>query len=130
MIQTTVVKLNETNNSNNSLYFSLKSFAEGTVSVISSGLSNLHANRGMPNFRWKPDYRQITDKADWKLWIQLVLEHRQKELDFCHKLKFSNPNIRPTWCCKHLIFQTLMSWANRIHCLTYLRSMPYGWDNV
>ena len=38
-----------------------------------------------------------------------------KELSLCHKLKFSNPYIFETWCCKSLIFYTVGS--NNIHSL-------------
>ena len=45
-----------------------------------------------------------------------------KELSLCHKLKFSNPYIYWTWCCRLLIFQTKIIWGNRIHSFKYLRS--------
>ena len=38
-----------------------------------------------------------------------------------HKLKFSNPYIFATWCCKPVIFQTQITWYIRIHSLKYLR---------
>ena len=44
-----------------------------------------------------------------------------KELSLCHKLKFSNPYIFGTWCCRLLIFQTKMIWCIRIHSLKFLR---------
>ena len=45
-----------------------------------------------------------------------------KELSLCHKLKFSNPYIYGTWCCRLLILQTKIIWSNRIHSLKYLWS--------
>jgi len=51
------------------------------------------------------------------LWLSML-----KELSHCHKLKFSNPYIYGTWCCRLLIFQTKIIWCNRIHSLKYLRS--------
>ena len=53
-----------------------------------------------------------------------------KELSFCHKLKFSNPYIYGTWCCRLLIFQTKIIWCNRIHSLKYIRYTTLGCRNI
>jgi len=34
---------------------------------------------------------------------------KTKDLSLCHKLIFSNPLIFATWCCRPLIFQTIIS---------------------
>ena len=53
-----------------------------------------------------------------------------KELSFCHKLKFSNPYIYGTWCCRLLIFQTKIIWCNKIRSLKYLRSTTLGCRHI
>ena len=53
-----------------------------------------------------------------------------KELSFCHKLKFPNPYIYGTWCCRLLIFQTKIIWCNRIHSLKYLRSTTLDFRDI
>ena len=49
-----------------------------------------------------------------------------KELSLCNKVKYLNPNIFRARCCKPLIFQTLITWFNRIHSLKYLWSVTFG----
>jgi len=53
-----------------------------------------------------------------------------KELNLCHKLKFSNPYIYWTWCCRLLIFQTKIIWCNRTHSLKYLTSTTMGCRDI
>ena len=53
-----------------------------------------------------------------------------KELSLCHKLKYSNPYIYWTWCCRLLIFQTKIIWCNKVHILKYLRSTTMGCRDI
>ena len=53
-----------------------------------------------------------------------------KELSLCNKIKYLNPNIFRTRCCKPLIFQNLIIWFNRIHSLKYLRSTKFGSKDI
>ena len=62
--------------------------------------------------------------------IQSITNGLSKELSLCHKLKFSNPYIHGTWCCRLLIFQTKIIWCNRIYSLKYLRSMTLGCRDI
>ena len=54
----------------------------------------------------------------------------QKELSLCNKIKYLNPNIFRTLCCKPLIFHTQINWFNRIHSLKYLRSRTFGSKDI
>ena len=45
-----------------------------------------------------------------------------KELSLCHNLKFCNLFIFASGWCELLIFQTSISWSNRVHSLKYHRS--------
>ena len=47
-----------------------------------------------------------------------------------NKLKYLNPNIFRTRCCKPLIFQTQIIWFNRIHSLKYLRYATLGSKDI
>ena len=51
-------------------------------------------------------------------------------MSLCNKVKYLNPNIFRTRCCKPLIFQTLIIWFNRIHSLKYLRSVTFGSKDI
>ena len=53
-----------------------------------------------------------------------------KELNLCNKIKYLNPNIFRTRCCKPLIFQTLIIWSSRIHSLKYQRSTTFGSKDI
>ena len=53
-----------------------------------------------------------------------------KGLSLCNKVKYLNPNIFRTRCCKPLIFQTLIIWFNRIPSLKYLRSVTFGSKDI
>jgi len=73
----------------------------------------------------------------FKLWeslpfLYLIFMARKisKELSLCHKLKYSNPFIYWTWCCRLLIFQTKIIWCNKIHSLKYLRSTTLGCRDI
>ena len=43
----------------------------------------------------------------------------EKELSFCHKLKFFYCNIFATQCCRPLIFPTMNSVRLKVTCLKY-----------
>ena len=49
-----------------------------------------------------------------------------KKLSLWNKIKYLNHNIFRTQCCKPLIFQTQITWSNRIHSLKYLRYATFG----
>ena len=47
-----------------------------------------------------------------------------------NKIKYLNLNIFITRGCKPLIFQTQITWSNRIHSLKYLRSATFGSKDI
>ena len=51
-------------------------------------------------------------------------------MSLCNKIKYLTPNIFRTRCCKPLIFQTLITWFNRIHSWKYLRSTTFGSKDI
>ena len=53
-----------------------------------------------------------------------------KELSLWNEIKYLNLNIFRTRFCKPLIFQTQISWSNRIHSLKYLRSATFGSKDI
>ena len=53
-----------------------------------------------------------------------------KELSLCNKIKYLTPNIFSTRWCKLLIFQTQITWFNRIHSLKYPRSTTFGSKDI
>ena len=68
--------------------------------------------------------------AKFKIFLVDFEKFPGKELSLCHKLKFSNPYIYGTWCCRLLIFQTKIIWCNRIHSLKFLRSTTLGCKDI
>ena len=68
--------------------------------------------------------------AKFKIFLIDFEKFPGKELSLCHKLKFSNPYIYGTWCCRLLIFQTKIIWCNRIHSLKFLRSTTLGCRDI
>ena len=61
---------------------------------------------------------------------ELLLYCLKKELSLWNKIKYLNLNIFRTQCCKPLIFQTQITWSNRIHSLKYLRSSTFGSNDI
>ena len=53
-----------------------------------------------------------------------------KKLNFCHKLKSSDPNFFATWWCKPMIFQTQIILSISINSLKYLRSTTLGYKDI
>ena len=53
-----------------------------------------------------------------------------KEMSFCQKFWFSNPYIFAVWCCKPLMFQTIIIWSKRIHSLKYQRSSTLNYKEI
>jgi len=54
---------------------------------------------------WSRPMKVISDVPVSRNWYKTV----SKELSLCHKLIFSDPFIFATWCCRPLIFQTIIS---------------------
>jgi len=87
-------------------------------------------------YDWAVDFWKFHDKYNIKIFKRLTLRLYLfntiliKELSLCHKLKFSNPYIYGTWCCRLLIFQTKIILCNRIHSLKYLRSTTLGCRDI
>ena len=54
----------------------------------------------------------------------------EKELSFCHKLKYSDSNIFATLLWKPFIFQTLVILFISINSLKYLRSTALGCKDI
>jgi len=59
--------------------------------------------------------------------VTKVKNVHEKGIEFCHKLRFSNPYILATWWCKPLIFQTLAIW---VQSMKYQRSAISGFKDV
>ena len=53
-----------------------------------------------------------------------------KELSFCHKLCLANPDIFATWCCRPLIFQTMISVRSNNLILKYQGFTPSGCKDI
>ena len=80
-----------------------------TVDLFCSGIVNKFTKNFSKNPPYSLEYRQCLNeiiKVKYQLNPGLTLIKSAKDLSFCHKLKFSKPNIPATGCCKPLIFQT------------------------
>ena len=58
--------------------------------------------------------------------LRFLYKWLAKELSLWNKIKYLNHNIFRTRSCKPLIFQTQISWSNRIQSLKYLRYATFG----
>ena len=54
----------------------------------------------------------------------------QRNWVFVTNSNYLIPIIYWIWCCRLLIFQTKISWCNRIHSLKYLRSTTLGCRDI